>query len=96
MRAACMTHDPTIADDVLGYLLRYPEAQDTVEGIAEWWLAEQHAMRTLTAVRRAVADLEARGFVVRTSLAGAQQPPRFQLNPAREQEIRKYFASRNT
>jgi hypothetical protein len=90
-----MTHEPTIADDVLSYLLSYPEAQDTVEGIAEWWLAEQHALRTLTAVRHAMADLEARGFVVKTSLAGAHQPPRFQLNPAREQEIRDYLSSRH-
>jgi len=91
-----MNAEPTIADDVLSYLLRYPEAQDTVEGIAEWWLAEQQAERTMAAVRRAVAELEARGFVVKASMGGLQQPLRFSLNKAREQEIRDYLSSRQT
>ena len=90
-----MPLETTIADEVLSYLLRYPEAQDTVEGIAEWWLAEQQAARTMTAVRQAVAELETRGFIVKASFGGYQQPARFSLNKAREREIRAYLAARH-
>ncbi len=43
--------DP-LADEILRYLVEHPEAQDTVEGIADWWLTERR-------VRQAIADVEA-------------------------------------
>jgi hypothetical protein len=89
-----MTTEPNLADDVLDYLLRYPDAEDTVEGIAQWWLAEQRAAQTLAAVQRAVAELEAQGFLVKTPARPGPQPVRFRLNAARTHEVRRHLAAR--
>jgi len=46
-----------IAGDILAYLARHPEADDTVAGIAEWWVLEQELRCRVTDVRKAVAQL---------------------------------------
>jgi hypothetical protein len=51
-----------VAAQILAYLSAHPDAQDTVEGIAEWWLLEQRISDTTTAVREALAELVARGM----------------------------------
>lgn len=89
-----MTTDPQLAAAVLDYLLRHPDAEDTVEGIAHWWLAEQQAVQTLAAVRSAVADLEAQGFLVRSRALPGAQPARFRLNSERVQEAQRHLATR--
>lgn len=44
---------------VLAYLAQYPEAGDTVEGIAEWWLPETGGPFSLQLVQRALDRLVA-------------------------------------
>jgi hypothetical protein len=70
---------PHLADEILEYLLRYPEAEDTVEGIAEWWMAEQQARWTVDEVREAMKELVAKGVVIETPAGRAGRPPRYAL-----------------
>ena len=57
--------------EILAYFANHPQAQDTVEGIVEWWLLEQHIKRATTQVKAAVAQLVAEGLVIaRTGAAG--------------------------
>lgn len=37
-------NDP-LADGILNYLSSRPGAQDTLEGIAAWWLSERHVQK---------------------------------------------------
>ena len=37
-----------VAKDILAYLAEHPQAMDTLEGIAEWWLMRQHIRVTVT------------------------------------------------
>lgn len=50
--------------EILGYLVEHPEAQDTMEGIVEWWLLEQRIKRQTTKVKTALAELVAMGLVL--------------------------------
>jgi hypothetical protein len=54
-----------IARAILNYLHRYPAAQDTLEGIVEWWLPQQQIRTKPAVVQQTVNELAARGFVLR-------------------------------
>ena len=45
--------------EILAYLIEHPGAQDTLTGIVEWWLLEQHITRQTTHVKAALAELVA-------------------------------------
>ena len=61
----------SIMYDILGYLADHPQAQDTVEGIVEWWVLEQRIRRTTTKVKAALAQLVAENLVTaRTGKTG--------------------------
>ncbi len=83
-------NEPNLAKGVLEYLLRYPDAQDTVEGIAEWWLLEHQVRHAVNDVRKAMDELEARGLVIKTGPSKRLTSPRYGLNKNREDEIRDY------
>jgi hypothetical protein len=52
-----------VAEQVARYLDAHPEASDTVEGIAKWWLSRQRLDDTRELVRAALDLLIARGVV---------------------------------
>ena len=76
---------PPIAHEILAYLSENPGAQDTVEGIAEWWLLERCIRQRLDEVQKALAQLVDVGFV--TERMGADSRVRFQLNSDKLPEI---------
>ena len=53
-----------VARAVLAYLRKFPEAQDTSEGIAEWWLPKQNMRSQPETLKRALNELAARGFIL--------------------------------
>jgi hypothetical protein len=75
-----------IALRILSYLSANPEANDTSEGIAQWWLLEQEIRDQTAAVERALAELADAGWLIARGNSGS--PPRYRLNPARAEEIR--------
>ena len=52
------------AHEILAYLAEHPNAQDTVEGIVQWWLLEQQIKRGMRQVKEALAELVTRGLVL--------------------------------
>jgi len=56
------------AREILRYLVRNPEAKDTLEGIAQWWLGGE--MRRRVTVERALSLLLSRGLVLETRRKG--------------------------
>ena len=48
---------------ILGYLLDNPDAGDTLEGIADWWLVKQRIRFETLTVAQAVAQLVNDGLI---------------------------------
>jgi hypothetical protein len=74
-----------IAGDILAYLARHPEADDTVAGIAEWWLLEQELRCRTTDVRNAVAELVAQNLI--TERKGEDAQIHYRVNKDKTEEI---------
>lgn len=75
-----------IARRILEYLADNPEANDTFEGITEWWLLEREIRARKAEVERSLSELVSAGLVVASQSAGANT--RFRLNPERTDEVR--------
>jgi hypothetical protein len=54
---------PELARQILRYLQEHPKAQDTVEGIAVWWVSERAIKRWLPQLRKSIAALVAHGYL---------------------------------
>jgi hypothetical protein len=78
-----------IADEILAYLVRHPEAQDTLEGITEWWLLEQRIRSAVAEVDGALRNLVADNLLVKRECANGRTY--YGLNRAKEREIRRHL-----
>jgi hypothetical protein len=74
-----------IARAILDYLRKHPEAQDTLAGIAEWWLPEQRIDTEIAKVKEALAELVARGLILRHR--GKDSQVHYRINVRRLREI---------
>jgi hypothetical protein len=78
-----------IADEILAYLAKHPEAQDTLEGITEWWLLEQRIRSAIAEVDGALSSLVADNLLVTRQCADGRTY--YGLNRAKEREIRRHL-----
>lgn len=46
-----------VAFDILAYLADHPDAQDTLDGIVEWWLLERKIGRQIASVKESLTWL---------------------------------------
>ena len=65
-----MTHDDDVAAAILGYLEEHPHGMDTLEGIAEWWIARQRVRVQVVTVARVLERLTEGGAVEVVSANG--------------------------
>ena len=78
------------AKDVLSYLNDCPGAQDTLEGVASWWLLERNVRRQLDEVEKALRQLQAADLLEKKEVATG--PPRFALKHQHLSQIRTLVA----
>ena len=81
----CITEKSEITREILAYLDQYPDAQDTLPGVAEWWLLEQRIERQTADVKEALADLVKKGLVV--ELKGNDRLIHYRINRRKRREI---------
>lgn len=74
-----------VALQILSYLSTHPNAQDTVEGIAEWWLLEQRIRHVSRHVKQALAELVAQGMVLERT--GEDARVHYRLNPRKRKTL---------
>ena len=58
-----MTTKKALDQQILEYLEAHPQACDTVEGVAKWWVMSQQVAETVLAVRGALGRLKQEGLV---------------------------------
>lgn len=76
-----------VAKAILAYLLEHPDAQDTLAGIAEWWLPEEEANTQLAIVKIALDQLVAQELVLERRSKDLQT--HYRINGQRLKEIEK-------
>ena len=81
-----------IAGWILSYLIKNPNAEDTFDGIVEWWLMEERIQSERAEVRKALDELVARGLVI--VLEQKSGHARYRLNPEQRAEIKTIVNSR--
>jgi hypothetical protein len=74
-----------VAKAILAYLLDHPDAQDTLAGVAEWWLPEEAANTQLAIVKDALDQLVAQGLVLERRRKDLQT--HYRINDQRLKEI---------
>jgi hypothetical protein len=74
---------------ILTYLYDNPDAQDTLEGIVQWWLLERDIRRQYTLVRQALSDLINKDFVIEIKESNTQG--RYIINKNKMKDIRLFL-----
>ena len=64
---------------ILTYLARNPTAEDTVDGILEWWLVHEEIRYRMQEVEAALAELTDRGIITQT--IGEDSRARYRISP---------------
>lgn len=59
-----------VANEILHYLKRFPNAAETMDGIASWWIPRQRIHEKREIVERAVQKLVRQGRMQVTHIAG--------------------------
>jgi hypothetical protein len=80
-----------IAYHILAYLHANPDAQDTLEGITEWWLLHQQIMQQTENVRQALAELTRRGLI--NARTGADSRVHYGVKGDKREEIEALLKS---
>jgi hypothetical protein len=80
-----------IAREILRYLDLYPEAKDTLDGIAQWWLRREPSAQALQDIERAVIWMLGQGVLLENRRPGV--PPYYRLHPQQRETIAKFLKS---
>jgi hypothetical protein len=81
--------DRALARAIPRYLEAHPEAKDTVEGIAQWWLLHERNERLLVHVERAVSLLLSQDLILEIHRPGV--PPYYQRHPQQRAAITTFL-----
>ena len=70
---------------ILTYLTENPDAQDTLLGIAEWWLMEQEIKRQVARLKEALNDLSSKKLILERK--GKDSQVHYRINRRKVKEI---------
>ena len=76
-----------MAKDMLTYLLAHSEAEDTIEGIIDWWLLEETIKHRKKEVQAALDELVAQTLI--TTRKSEDSRIRYRINNRKMKEIRE-------
>ncbi len=82
-----ITDESKIGNEILAYLVENPKAQDTLEGIVEWWLLEQKIKYETARVQEALSELVANGLILEKK--GPDSQTHYRINQKKYEEIKK-------
>ena len=79
-----------ITGEILEYLVGHPDAQDTLEGIAYWWLLEQSIINQVALVREALEKLVKAGWVL--EVKGADSRIHYRINSGKKKDVKTFLS----
>ena len=79
--------DESRIEEILAYLQTHPDAQDTLEGVVEWWLRAQTIRHKTVTVKAALKQLVKKGLLIEKRTEGRSSV--YRLNPAKLREVRE-------
>ena len=82
-----------ISRAILDYLSKNPHAQDTLLGIAQWWLPQQQIKTNTTTLNEALAELVASGLVLESK--GKDCQLHYRVNPRKLGQIAAILTQRS-
>ena len=88
-----ITRKSQIGNEILAYLIEHPEAQDTLDGIVEWWLLERQIKFQTARVKEALSELVAKRLILEKK--GSNSRTHYRINQAKYKEIQKLFKNKN-
>jgi hypothetical protein len=74
-----------IAREILAYLSDHPASEDTLEGVAQWWLMERKIRYHISLIKQALSYLVERGLVL--EISRNKLNPNYKLNQNRKDDI---------
>lgn len=83
---------PKAAYQILSYLTRNPNATDTLEGIAEWWILRERIEQGVEETAQALDFLVSQDLVIQEWTP--EDWPRYRLNWKRLREIEELVSQR--
>jgi hypothetical protein len=89
----CIKEQSCHSDDVLSYLIEHRDAQDTLEGIVEWWLMEQRIVTQTAQIRGVLDGLVADGLLLERR--GTDSQTHYRINHQKTEEIVARIAHRS-
>ena len=82
-----------MARAILEYLQGHPDAKDTLEGIAQWWLLKEWTERKYHQIEASLSFLVSEGLVIQRKREG--MTPYYWLNRAKQNEITQILVNSN-
>ncbi|MEW6732889.1 MAG: hypothetical protein AB1489_16305 [Acidobacteriota bacterium] len=71
--------------EILSYLVEYPDAQDTLEGVVEWWFLQHSIEDRTTEIKKALTDLVDKGLMIER--IGRDSRSHYRINRRKLREI---------
>ena len=88
-----ITNNTQVGYQILTYLFENPEAQDTLEGIVEWWLLGRAIKFETARVKEALSELGSKGLILEKK--GSDSQTHYRINQAIHQKIQKLLDRKN-
>ncbi len=82
-----------IAHEILAYLDNHPDAQDTLDGIVDWWLLERKIIYQRKIVQGVLAELVDKGLVMEVPAGDSRT--HYGVNPNKHGEIQTLLNQRS-
>jgi hypothetical protein len=82
----CLPDKSQIAREILSYLEKHPDAQDTLDGIVQGWLSGPGGKNKPTMVREVVKDLVLEGTILERKTPGSDTA--YRLNVAKRNNMK--------
>ena len=81
----CLPNKTQIAHEILAYLAEHPDAQDTLDGIVQWWLLERKIKFQVGRVTHVLEELVAKGLIFEQKTPDFRN--QYRINKAKKEDI---------